>query len=257
MVGSEVHPETGERRPVTTCLHTEERGPDFTDTPTVLHVQISSTRCFYLGSRPTGWVHLGYDQNGNLDYGWSPDGSPGGHTVIGTAPPCSWPGVEREEIEGYVWSRIGTYAHQVPRVAFDPPVPRGMAGIETFGVLAVPGPWMFSSTSPYTGRSLRAGVEVERVGFDWDDGPAQMFGPSDFPGFTGYPHGTARHTYQTKTCESPGPRCREKTGPYRIRTSFRWSGWYELADVEKSLRIPDTFADTAYPVREIVSLIVG
>ncbi|MDE0230950.1 MAG: hypothetical protein OXI56_07855 [bacterium] len=28
---------------------------------------------------------------------------------------CSWIGLEREEIEGYVWSEIGDYTHQAPR----------------------------------------------------------------------------------------------------------------------------------------------
>lgn len=254
-VSQQVDPDTGDTQPVTTCIHTE-RGPGFTNPPATLDVQIASTGCFYLGSRPTKWVHLGYDDHGRLEYGWSPDGRSGGHTVIGTAEPCSWPEVEGEEIEGYVWSRIESYVHQSPQVSFDPPVPWGMAGIETFAALAVPAPWAFSSTSPYTGASLRAGVGVERVRFDWDDGPRQVFGPSDYPGFTGFPDGIARHTYQTKSCRAPGRRCREAAGDYRIRTAFIWSGWYELGVRRNALTIPNTSSRTDYPVREMVSLVV-
>ncbi len=256
-VKAEVDPQTSERHLVTTCLHTERKGPRFKVDPTTLHVQIASGGCFYLGSRPTSWVQLGYDDQGALLYGWSPDGRRGGHRVIGTAQPCSWPSVEWEEIEGYVWSRIGSYVHQSPQVSFDPPVPWGMAGIETFAALAVPVPWTFSSTSPYTGSSLRAEVRVEQVRFDWDDGPRQVFGPSDFGGFIGYPNGVAGHTYQTKSCRAPGPRCRDKRGPYRIRTTLRWSGGYAVAGVRKGLRISDTFSDTEYSVRETLSLVVG
>ena len=256
-VSAETDPDTGQSRPVTTCIHTERQGRRFTTSSSTLRVQIASTGCFYLGTRPTSWVALGLDDQGNIEYGWSPDGNPGGHTKVGTAQPCSWPTVEEEEIEGYVWSKIGNYVHQAPQVTFDPPVPWGMAGIETFAALEVPIPWSFSSVSPYTGRSLHAEVQVERVRFDWDDGPRQTFGPSGYAKFTGYPDGLARHTYQTKTCESPGRRCRTTPGDYRIRVVFNWSGWYEVGGVGKTLRIPDTFSDTGYPVRETVSLVVG
>ncbi len=202
-------------------------------------------------------MQLGIDEDGTLNYGWSPDGRRGGHTVVGTAQPCSWPGVEREEIKGYVWSRIASYIHQAPQVDFNPAVPWGMAGIETFARLAVPPPWGFSSTSPYTGKSLRAQVQVDRVRFNWDDGPRQVFGLSDFSRFTGYPNGVARHTYQTKTCHRPDRRCHQGRDSYRIRTAFRWSGWYEVAGAHRTLRIPDTRSDTEYPVRETVSLVVG
>ncbi len=255
-VKSEAEPDTGRRRAVTICIHTESRGPAVIP-PTRLHVQIGATGCFYLGSRPTRWVRLGIDENGVLEYGWSPDGRRGGHSVVGTAQPCSWPKVEREEIEGYVWSRIKSYVHQSPQVIFNPAVPWGMVGIETFAALMVPPPWEFSSVSPYTGASLTAEVRVARVWLDWDDGPRQVFGPSEFPRFTGYPDGVARHTYQTKTCRRPGRRCREESGFYRIRTTFRWSGWFEVGGLRKSLRIPDTRSDHQYPVSETVSLVVG
>ena len=136
-----------------------------------LDLHIASGGCFYMGTHPSRWVFLELEDDGSLIYGWSPNGKPGGHTVIGTASPCSWTRVEREEIEGYVWSEIGDYAHQSPLVSFDPPIPRGLVGIETFAALGTPAPWMYSSTSPYTGISLQAEVRVRQVRIDWDDGP--------------------------------------------------------------------------------------
>lgn len=256
-VSSEVDPETGEAHPVTSCVHTESSGPGAVTPPATLDVQLASRGCFYLGDRSTNWVNLGYDDAGNLEYGWSPSGAPGGHNVIGTAPPCSWPTVEREEIEGYVWRRIGNYTHQAPQVSFDPPVPWGVTGIETFAALVVPAPWTFSSTSPYTGNSLEAQVWVDRVRLDWDDGPRQVFDPADFSGFTGHPDGVASHTYQTKSCQGEGRRCRDKKGPYRVKAAFVWSGWYEVAGDRKTLTIPRTSSFTDYPVKEIISLVVG
>lgn len=48
--------------------------------------------------------------------------------------------MEGEEIERFVWSRIGNYAHQSPEVSLDPPTPRGLVGIETFAAMNVPSP---------------------------------------------------------------------------------------------------------------------
>ncbi len=245
-----------ELEPVTECIHTET-GYSISGDSGVSHLQIASNGCFYFGSRPTRWVRLDYTEDGQLEYGWSPDGRPGGHTVIGTARPCSWTRVEAEEIEGYVWSRIGAYTHQSPQVSLDPPVSRGMVGIETFAALDVPSPWTYSSTSPYTGRSLWAEVRVREVMIAWDDGPRQRFRGSDLSGLTGYPSGVASHTYQAKSCEESKPRCRAEIGAYRIETSFRWSGWYRVGSRRRNLGIPNTSSTVDYPVSEIVPLVVG
>lgn len=249
--------ESEELFPVTECVNTDRRHGGTVYTSGVLDVQIAAGGCFYLGSRSTRWVHLGYTDGGDLRYGWSPNGRPGGHVVIGTASPCSWRRVEREEIEGYVWSRIGAYIHQSPQVEFDPPVPRGVVGIETFAALEVAAPWSYSSTSPYTGRTLRAGVKVREVRIDWNDGPAQRFRGSDLSRFTGYPDGVASHIYQTKSCDATAPRCRDELGAYRVRASFLWSGWYRVGSSSKSLTIPRTSSTWSYPVAEVIPLVVG
>lgn len=80
----EIDPETDEGEPITSYIHTEEQDAGSTVNVNALHIQIASSRCFYLGSRFTRWVHLGYGEDGHLKYGWSPDGRPGGHIVIGT-----------------------------------------------------------------------------------------------------------------------------------------------------------------------------
>lgn len=252
-----VDPLAGTVDPVTQCIHADTGQAVPGSSGGALDVQIASGGCFYMGSRPTRWVNLGFTAQGELEYGWSPDGRPGGHTLIGTASPCSWRKVETEEIEGFVWSRIGSYTHQSPQVSFDPPVPRGVVGIETFAALGVPSPWIYASTSPYTGRSLRAEVRVRQVSIAWDDGPPQSFGGSQLFGFTGYPHGVASHTYQTKSCDRTAPRCRSKTGDYRIRTAFVWSGWYRVGSRKGNLRIPTTSSSVDYPVAEIIALVGG
>lgn len=250
-------PESEDVEPVTECIHIDEEGFGWAPSSRARDVQIASRGCFYFGSQPTNWVNLGYTGDGQLEYGWSPDGRPGGHTVIGTAPPCSWTRVETEEIEGYVWRRIGSYIHQSPDVVFDPPIPRGMVGIETFSALDVPSPWIYSSTSPYTGRSLRAEVRVREVRFDWDDGRPQGFRGSNLSGFNGYPDGVASHTYQTKSCDQTKPRCRDEMGAYRIETAFIWSGWYRVGNRRTNLSIPNTASSADYPVSEMIPLVVG
>lgn len=246
-----------ELEPVTECIHTEtgdsatERGSGAS------YLQIAARGCFYFGSRPTVWVDLGYTAEGELEYGWSPDGRPGGHFVIDTVRPCSWSTVEREEIEGFVWSRIGSYAHQTPEVVFDPPAPRGIVGIETFATLEVPNPWTYSSTSPYTDKTLRAEVEVMEVRIDWNDGSPERFRGSDLSRLTGYPEGAASHIYQTKSCDAATPRCRDELGAYQVRTSFLWSGWYRVGSRLRNLTIPNTSSSSAYPVAEVIPLVVG
>ncbi|MDE0234661.1 MAG: hypothetical protein OXM62_06605 [bacterium] len=256
-VGAAIDEGTGEVYPVTSCIHTDRRGSHYSVSFGSLDLQISSSGCFYMGTKSTQWVFLELHEDGDLTYGWSPDGRRGGHRVVETAHRCSWPAVEREEIEGYVWSEIGDYAHQSPRVSFDPPFPRGLVGIETFAALTTPVPWDYTSTSPYTGRSLRAEVKVRQVRIDWDDGPAQVFGEALHAQLTGYPDGVASHTYQTKSCEEDGPRCRTGVGAYEIATSFVWSGWYAVGGGMKTLRVPNTYSTNAYPVTELISLVVG
>lgn len=256
-VGVEVDPETEEVTPVTTCVHTEDRDGSYSPALGSLYPQIASGRCFYMGTKSSRWVFLELGSDGSLTYGWSPDGRPGGHRVVGTIHPCPWRSVEREEIEGFLWSRIGNYAHQSPRVSFDPPVSRGLVGIRTFAALSPPDPWRYSSTSPYTGSSLQAEVNVHRVRIDWDDGPRQVYGGGDLRRLTGYPNGVGSHTYQTKSCEEAGPRCRSQLGAYEIETAYIWSGWYALGGRRKTLPIPNTSSTHDYPVSEIVSLVVG
>ncbi len=256
-VSMEIDPETEESYPVTSCIHTEHQGSGYSPSIDSLYLHITSSRCFYMGTQASRRVFLELEDDGSLTYGWSPNGSLGGHTVIGTASPCSWSRVEREEIEGYVWSEIGDYTHQSPVVSFDPPIPRGMVGIETFAALGTPSPWTYSSTSPYTGSSLSAEVKVRQVRIDWDDGPRQVFSGGDLSRLTGYPDGVASYTYQTKSCSVPGRRCRQEVGAYRIETSFVWSGWYRLAGRRKTLRIPNTSSAADYPVTELIPLVVG
>ena len=256
-VSFEAQDEQAPPEPVTECIHTEDGEPISWSSAGAEDVQIASSGCFYFGSRPTQWVDLGYTADGELSYGWSPDGRPGGHTVIGTAPPCSWRQVEIEEIEGFVWSRIGRYTHQSPEPSFDPPVPRGMVGVDTFAALEVPGPWTYSSTSPYTGRTLRAEAMVREVRIDWDDDSSQRFRGPDLSRLTGYPDGVASHTYQTKSCDEATPRCRDELGAYEVRTSFVWSGWYRVGSRRRNLAIPDTSSTSGYPVAEVIPLVVG
>ena len=165
--------------------------------------------------------------------------------------------MERDEIKGFVWGRIGRYTHQSPAVAFDPPVPRGVVGVETFAALEVPAPWSYSSTSPYTGRTLQAEVRVREVRIDWNDDSSQRFRGSDMSKLTGYPDGVARHTYQAKSCDAAAPRCREALGDYQVRTSFVWSGWYRVGSRQRNLTIPDTSSTWGYPVAEVIPLVVG
>ncbi len=256
-VSAAIDEETDEVYAVTSCIHTEHRGSYYRPSFGSLDLQISPSRCFYMGTKSSRWVFLELHKDGDLTYGWSPDGRLGGHRVVGTARRCSWTGVEREEIEAFVWSQIGDYAHQAPQVSFNPPVSRGLVGMETFAALSTPAPWVYTSTSPYTGRSLRAEVKVRQVRADWDDGPTQVLGETLHSRLTGYPDGAASHTYQTKSCEENGPRCRTKIGAYEITISFVWSGWYDLGGRRETLRIPNTSSTDDYPVTELISLVVG
>ncbi|MYB78672.1 MAG: hypothetical protein F4X70_04275 [Acidimicrobiia bacterium] len=256
-VRAAIDEETGEVYPVTSCIHTDRRGSPYRPPFGSLDLQISSGGCFYMGTKSSQWVFLDLHEDGDLTYGWSSTGKPGGHRVVGTARRCTWTGVEREEIEGYVWSRIGDYTHQAPQVSFNPSSPRGLVGIETFAALSTPAAWTHASTSPYTGRTLRAEVKVRQVRIDWDDGPAQVFGEALYSRLTGYPDGVAGHTYQTKTCDEDGPRCRAAIGAYEIATSFVWSGWYAVGSGMKTLTIPNTSSTQSYPVTELISLVVG
>jgi len=212
--------------------------------------------CWYWTTAFTGWfafihadgsANLGTDINGPL---------PGGVVILPPLPRCTSEPVEAVPPDVQAWALIAEYIHDRPQPVLNPIAGRGLAGLETHVAVVPPVPFDDSLNGP--GTFLEVHAEVAAVIVAWGDGTTDEYPAEVFSRLTGYPHGMARHLYETKTCDEPGlsPDCHPDLAAYPLSVGYQWfaqwrvnGGPWQVLDVEPTSTVLD------YPVTEIVSVL--
>jgi hypothetical protein len=214
--------------------------------------------CWYWSSVWTGWEIITRNSDGSAYMGYDSDGVRGGPLNLDAIyPVCTSEPAAANSGALLAWDLIKDYVHQVPEAELNPAVPWGLTGAETYLALTPPAPFQDSIVAP-AGAVLEVTAEVAAVTVNWGDGTLLTLAPEVYPLLTGYPNGTARHVYETKTCEPPGssPRCHPSLSSYPLAVRFQWFvRWRVGAGVWTSLAVPDTVTTIDYPVKEIISVL--
>ena len=264
-VEERIDPVDGRPTPVTVCRVGGERvefgfggGVPWVLVPDV--GVVGGVQCWFWTGRDTQWVIVGIDSGGRATLGWDPDGIPGGAVAIditldvcgGEPSPSVPPSVE-------VWEAIEGYVHMVPDPAFDPPPPRGLAGLETYAAVGVPDPFSAGLVSAGTGALLEVEGWVSEVTVEWGDGSVDRFPPVLFPLLDGTAEGVATHVFEVKTCDPPGGRrCHPSLSAYPLEVSFSWFvRWRMDGGPWLTLVVPDTSTVVSYPVSEVIGVVTG
>lgn len=205
--------------------------------------------CWYWTSRDTEWVILSTFTDGSAILGVY------NNTVLvldsGRIPRCTSEPVESGPPLEAAREAITEYVHDPPLPDLNPPTGRGLAGLETFVGLPVPGPW--SDTISVPGYTLDVEVVVEAVTVEWGDGNTSTYPPSAYSLLIGYPDGVVTHTYEVKTCASPGsaPDCHPGLMAYPITVSYVWQAtWRVNGGPWVELPVPAGSTTVDYPVAE-------
>lgn len=209
------------------------------------------TECWWKTSADTPWVKLAEYSDGHALVGYHPYGSPG--TVLESLiRGCTSQPRETDNTLAAAWELANRHVHHLPEPAFNPDL--GVTGLETYLAVAVPDPVTDSLISPL-GTTVTVEIKVARVIVDWGDGRVDDFTESTHPHLTGYPDGIARHTYETKTCPTPGgPRCHATLSAYEIQVEFDWFvRWRVDAGPWSAIAVPNTTTLVTYDVDEIVT----
>jgi hypothetical protein len=230
------------------------------EVPIVLYPDVgvaSNGACWYWRSAWANWVLFTRYGDNTADLGYDP-GAPGGPVdVFVTYPICVSEPTDEDPGEVLAWNLISAYVHQLPAPSFNPPVPWGLTGAETYLALSPPPPYA-DSLSPPAGGVLFVEAWVQAVMIDWGDGVSEAFPPELYPLLTGYPSGIGPHVYEVKTCEPPGsrPRCHESLSSYPLEVSYQWAArWRIGAGDWITLAVPPTTTLTPYPVREVIAVL--
>lgn len=219
-----------------------------------------SGACWYWTTRPSDWVVLGVDDEGRATMGIDPDGEIGGPLIVGavypvcTSEPTSVPS---EAAEAYELLR--RYEHAAPAVEVSPRPGLGVVGMEVLVAVDPPMTWSAAIDSPHTGRRLEVETWVSAVAVDWGDGSSVVVPPAGFGLLSGWPDGRFGHTYEQKTCESPGrPRCHPTLSAYPLTVTYVWSARYRV-DFEEwtEIPVPPTGTTVDYDVDEILGVTTG
>jgi hypothetical protein len=256
-----VDPDAGKRPQTATVCLIEGSVTDYGDSD--LDVRLSpavGTRdgdfCWYWTGGDSPWVLLAIDDDGRALLGYETgDGSfvaiDEAYPSCGAAPAPDPPPVAE------AWHLLSRYDFPAPDPTFDPPLGRGLVGVEVFASIPLPEPWSDTLVSPRTGRTLDAEVQVDAVRIEWGDGTETLVPRMALPLLTGYPDGTAAHAYRTKTCEDPdGERCHPALASYPITVEFRWWARYRVDGGEWiRLGTEPTAAVFDYPVDEVIGVL--
>ncbi|MGH8873706.1 MAG: hypothetical protein ACRDVM_00400 [Acidimicrobiia bacterium] len=258
------HPVYGETQTVTVCkiAGVEVEFGDEGEVPDVLFPAVGtdvSGECWYWTSGESQWVILERFPDGSATLGYDPDGVPGGPLVVDTtAPACTSEPTPEEPDEVTAWNLIREYVHQLPDPELNPPVPWGLAGLDTHLGVVPPEPFAASVVSPGTGTLLEVEAWVAGLAVGWGDGQLDTFPPEVFHRLTGYPDGLAWHVYEAKTCTPPGEgaRCHPTLSAYPLEVSYVWAArWRVGAGDWRTLAVPDTTTSVDYPVVEVISVL--
>lgn len=217
-------------------------------------------QCWFWTGRDTQWVIIAVDADNRATLGWDPDGVPGGPVAVDiTLDVCNEEPTPGDPPSVEAWEAVEDYVHVRPVPVFDPPPPRGLAGLETFAGVGVPEPFSATVVSVGTGGVLEVEAWVSAVTVDWGDGTVEVFPPVLFPLLDGTAEGAATHVFEVKTCDPPGGRrCHPSLSAYPLGVSFSWFVRWRLdGGPWLTLVVPDTSTVTAYPVTEIIGLVTG
>jgi hypothetical protein len=152
------------------------------------------------------------------------------------------------------WEAITDYVHDPPEPELSPATGAGLAGMETFAGVVVPGTW--TDTIAVGGATVDVEVSVGAVDVAWGDGAVDTFPPEAHDGLIGYPDGLARHVYEVKTCRVPGraPDCHPDLSEYPLTVRYRWFARWRLdGGPWLEVDVPPSETTVGYPVTEIVS----
>ena len=216
--------------------------------------------CWYWRSVWTGWEIITRTSDGSAFLGFDSDGVPGGPLNLDvTYPACISEPTEAVSGAALAWDLIRDYVHQEPGPTLNPAVPWGLTGAETHLSLIPPAPLSDSILDP-TGQVLEVTGTVAAVAVDWGDGTALTLAPETYALLTGFPNGSARHTYEVKTCDIPGstPRCHPSLSEYLLQVRFQWFVQWRVGGGDwVTLPVPDSVTTIPYPVQEIISVLDG
>lgn len=209
-------------------------------------------QCWFLTSADTNWQILSSFSDGSAILGLYVNGV----LLLDTdrIPRCTSEPETGEPPEELAWEAITEYIHDPPTPDLNPPVGRGLTGLETFVSVPVPGPWADTISIPlYT---IDVEVWVNALSVDWGDGNATDYPPEAFADITGYPDGIARHVYEVKTCDPPAsaPDCHPDQAAYPLTVSYVWGARWRVNGGEwTTVEVPPSSTTVDYPVTEAVS----
>lgn len=212
--------------------------------------------CWFWTSRNTEWEILATFSNGDAILGIYVNG----FLVLDTGriPRCTSEPVISDPPPRFAWEAITSYIHDPPEPDLSPPEGRGLAGMETFVGIPVPGPWSDTITIP--GYTIEVEVVVTALVIDWGDGNADTYPASAYPYITGYPDGVARHIYEVKTCDPPGNDrfCHPTLDQYPLTISYVWGArWRANGGPWTTVNVPPSSTTVDYPVAEAISTLTS
>lgn len=212
----------------------------------------SNGECWFWTSSETSWVILSTFDDGSAILGIYVNEFLALDT--GRIPRCTSEPTIDDPPEDAVREAITEYIHDPPSPDLNPPVGRGLTGMETHLAIPVPAPWADTITIPlYT---LDVEVWVGSLGIDWGDGAIDTFPPAAYPELTGYPDGLAIHTYETKTCDPPSTAsdCHPTHTAYPLTVTYEWQArWRANGGPWIPISVPTTSTTTDYPVAEAIA----
>ena len=252
-----MHPVSRARHQVTVCRLTDGETSEYPDgsPPGSLEPSVGNDangQCWFLTSADTNWQILSSFSDGSAILGLYVNGV----LLLDTdrIPRCTSEPETGEPPEELAWEAITEYIHDPPTPDLNPPVGRGLTGLETFVSVPVPGPWADTISIPlYT---IDVEVWVNALSVDWGDGNATDYPPEAFADITGYPDGIARHVYEVKTCDPPAsaPDCHPDHAAYPLTVSYVWGARWRVNGGEwTTVEVPPSSTTVDYPVTEAVS----
>jgi hypothetical protein len=210
--------------------------------------------CWFWTSLATDWEILSTFSDGSAVLGIYVNGFLAVDT--GQIPRCTSEPVIVDPPPVYAWEAITEYIHDPPEPELNPPIGRGLAGLETHAGVVVPGRWADTITVP--GYVIDVEVSVRVLTVDWGDEAVDTFPPEAYPLLIGYPDGLARHVYEVKTCDPPAAAydCHPTLGAYPVTISYVWAAQWRVNGSDWIVvDVPPSETTVDYPVTEAVSVL--
>lgn len=254
-----VHPVTGETRSVTVCRLVNGDTAEFAgdEPPGDLQPSVGTDAigmCWFWTSAETDWEILSTFSDGSAILGIYVNG----WLALDTdrIPRCTSEPEVGDPPDEVAWNAITEYVHNPPAPDLNPPVGRGLTGMETHVGVPVPGMWADTISIPlYT---IDVEVWVDALTVDWGDGTVTSYPPDAYPNLTGYPDGIAHHIYEVKTCDPPGRDrdCHPDHRAYPLTVSYVWSArWRANGGTWITVDVPPSSTTVDYPVIESESVL--